>query len=173
MLGERKRWVVVGAFLGQALLVVAVALLQSFPKTRFDRFGPAERQHTGEYLLRRDVFTFGRQGYTPTWVDLLPIGLLSFQSAGGFVASRVFKFTFLQTTAVTALPADVLLEAHTLRRGILGNGDLNRRVLGFVAFVGGAALGGGLFSWSVGAVLWVAAAGKLVLVGVLFLWRAE
>lgn len=107
--------------------------------------------------------------------NLLPITLLSFQSAGKVVASRVLQHTQLPTIVISVLYTDLVSDPSFFSGGLLGNGPRNRRLGGVIFYFAGAVLGGVFASSRFGflGALWVAAIVKGVIVLAWVGWSEE
>lgn len=75
------------------------------------------------------------------WRQLLPIALLSFQSAGQIVGSRVLGFAEVPTVVLTSMLHDISTDPALLGP-LRQNLKRNRRVLAFVGILAGAVAGG-------------------------------
>ena len=157
-LGPLKRWVVMSSFLIQTIFMIVTASLIStgvVPKTK---------QET--VLVGRGSFDY---------VELCPIALLAFQSAGQVVASRVLKYNSMPTVVLTSLYCDLMSDPNLLTAGLFEDPDRNRRAGGAVMLFVGATIGGALMKTSVGYVgaLWLATGIKGSLVLAWLVWRQK
>ena len=162
----RTRWVLLSSFLLQTLLVAVAASLVTAGVVS-DRTKSFEAK---EAESRRRVST------APfPYLDLLPIGLLAFQSAGQVVASRVLRYNALPTVVLTSLYCDLMSDAHLLTAGLFEDPQRNRRACAAVALFLGAVMGGFLSKSWVGyaGALWIAAAIKATMVLAWLLWKAK
>ena len=75
------------------------------------------------------------------WRQLLPIALLSFQSAGQIVGSRVLGFAEVPTVVLTSLLHDITTDPALLGP-LRQNIKRNRRVVAFFGILAGAIVGG-------------------------------
>ena len=75
------------------------------------------------------------------WRSELPIALLSFQSAGQIVGSRVLNLAEIPTVVVTSMLHDVATDPKLLA-SMRTNIKRNRRVLAFLGVLVGAVVGG-------------------------------
>lgn len=75
------------------------------------------------------------------WKELVPITLLSFQSAGQIVGSRALGLAEIPTVVLTSMLHDISSDPALLGP-LRGNVKRNRRVLAFVAILVGAVAGG-------------------------------
>ena len=102
------------------------------------------------------------------WRQLLPIALLSFQSAGQIVASRALGHDTIPTVVLTSMLHDIATDPRLLTNWY-GNEKRNRMIGAFVAVVLGA-VGGGFLSVSTGRMqttLWVVGGLKM---GIAMAW---
>lgn len=108
-------------------------------------------------------------------MDLVPIGLLSFQSAGKVIASRIFKRNGLPTTVLTTLYSDLMSDPKTFTAGLFDNQQRNGRLAGLAFYFGGAVAGGAFAKsvWGFSGLLWTVAGVKTIIVIAWLLWRAE
>ncbi|KAL8867554.1 MAG: hypothetical protein Q9198_008473, partial [Flavoplaca austrocitrina] len=73
------------------------------------------------------------------WYAIIPIALLSFQSAGQIVGSRALNLSEIPTVVLTSMLHDIFTDRNLLARD---NVKRNRRVLAFFAILIGAICGG-------------------------------
>ena len=109
-----------------------------------------------------------------TWRQLLPIGLLSFQSAGQIVGSRSLGMAEIPTVVVTSMLHDISTDPALLGP-LRQNIKRNRRVLAFVGILVGA-VAGGFISENTRRMqipLWIAGAIKLVVTSAWVVWPAK
>jgi hypothetical protein len=108
-------------------------------------------------------------------MDLVSIGLLSFQAAGKVVASRVLGFNALPSVVLTTLYNDLASDPALFTAGLMGNVQRNRRFGGLVFYIFGALIGGVFARSSVGfaGALWFTAGIKVVIVIAWLFWREE
>ena len=105
------------------------------------------------------------------WKQILPIALLSFQSAGQIVGSRALGLVEIPTVVLTSMLHDISADPALfgpLRKNI----KRNRRVLAFVGILVGA-VAGGFISESTERMqvpLWIAGGIKLCVVGAWIFW---
>lgn len=103
----------------------------------------------------RDPEIAGNRGYFD-WVELCPIALLAFQSAGQIVASRVLKYNSMPTLVLTSLYCDLFSDPNLLTAGLFEDPDRNRRAASATTLFVGAVVGGALsksswgFRWPCG-----------------------
>jgi uncharacterized membrane protein YoaK (UPF0700 family) len=108
------------------------------------------------------------------WWTILPIALLSFQSAGQMVASRGLGLSEVPTVVVTSMVHDIMTDRGLLQRPSK-NIKRNRRVAAFFLLLSGAIAGGFIAEGTkrMQIPLWVAAGMKGALVIAWFLWPRE
>jgi hypothetical protein len=108
-------------------------------------------------------------------MDLVSIGLLSFQAAGKVVASRVLGFNALPSVVLTTLYNDLASDPALFTAGLMGNVQRNRRFGGLVFYVSGALIGGVFARSSLGfaGALWFTAGIKVMIVIGWLSWREE
>jgi len=109
------------------------------------------------------------------WVELCPIALLAFQSAGQIVASRILKYNALPTVVLTSLFCDLMSDPDLLTAGLLEDPDRNRRAAGAVMLFVGATIGGAVMKSSIGyaGALWIATGVKGCMVLAWLVWRQK
>lgn len=169
--GARKRWVLAASFVFQTLVTVAAAMLVSHSRTSESPAKPGEPSSSASassLLGVPDDIGF------PT-LDLVPIGLFSFQAAGKVVASRVLGLNALPAVVLTTLYNDLASDPALFTAGLGGNVQRNRRVGGLVSYVFGSLIGGAFARSSVGfaGALWFTVGLKACIVGAWLLWREE
>lgn len=130
--------------------------------------GIASKSHDGVPRATGDRGTF-------KWIELCPIALLAFQSAGQIVASRVLKYNAMPTLVLTSLYCDLMSDPNLLTAGIMEDPDRNRRAISAVALFVGATVGGALSKSSVGyaGALWIATGVKGSMVLAWLLWKRK
>ncbi|KAI9043452.1 YoaK family protein [Aspergillus affinis] len=143
--GALRRGTLFLSFLAQAILIViAVALIEAdlIPHTSDDM-----------------TLTGG-----PLFLELIPIALLAFQSAGSITSSRSLGYNEIPTVVLTSVYFDVASDPK-LAQVPTSNPKRNRRVGGVVALLVGAIVGGWLSKSSGGmqSALWMAAGFKFVI----------
>ena len=107
-------------------------------------------------------------------IVLLPLSMLSFQSAGQIAMSRVLEFNDVPTVVLTSTYCDLMLDPQLLTTGLLANSKRNRRAFSIVALVVGAMCGGVLTqSGDIAVVLWIAGGLKVGFTVVWMFWKAE
>ena len=105
------------------------------------------------------------------WRQLLPIALLSFQSAGQIVGSRTLGIAEIPTVVLTSMLHDIASDPHLLGP-LKKNVKRNRRILAFFWILIGAIIGG-FVSERTGGVyypLWIAGGIKLCITGAWVFW---
>lgn len=107
-------------------------------------------------------------------IVLLPLSLLSFQSAGQIVASRMLAYNELPTVVLTSTYCDLMLDPALFTASLTQNSKRNRRFISAVALLAGAMLGGFLTkNGDIADPLWIAGTIKVVLAVVWLFWSAE
>ncbi len=162
--GERKRWVLATSFLVQgALILVSAELVSGGHSSGSPGSG-------GRLLL---LGLPADPGFP--WADLLPIGLLSFQSAGKVITSRMLEYNGMPCVVLTTLFSDLISDPGLFTAGLTSNAPRNRRAGGAIFYFGGAVVGGACashpFGFSGG--LYVAGGIHILLAVTWLLWRAE
>ncbi|KKK15605.1 hypothetical protein ARAM_004411 [Aspergillus rambellii] len=153
--GNRRRATLVGSFLAQAVLVIiAVALIEGnlIPHSATD-----------------SRLTGGR-----LFLELIPIALLAFQSAGSITSSRALGYNEIPTVVLTSVYFDIASDPQLAQRPT-ANAKRNRRLGGVVMLAVGAIVGGWLSRSRGGmpSALWMSAGIKFG-IGIGWLWwRAE
>ncbi len=103
------------------------------------------------------------------WKQEIPIALLSFQSAGQMVGSRILSISEIPTLVVTSVLCDFASDPELTGKK---NAKRNRRALGFFGILVGA-VAGGWVSRAVGeihSVLWLAGGIKILITVSWMLW---
>ncbi|KAJ5671494.1 hypothetical protein N7507_000621 [Penicillium longicatenatum] len=110
----------------------------------------------------------------PLFLELIPIGLLAFQSAGGMTCSRALGYNEIPTVVLTSVYFDIASDAKILQKPT-DNVKRNRRIGGVVFLLIGAIVGGWLSRSSGGmeSALWMAAGLKLVAAFGWLFWKAK
>ena len=107
-------------------------------------------------------------------IVLLPLSLLSFQSAGQIVMSRMLAYNELPTVVLTSTYCDLMFDPGLFTIPISQNSKRNRRFISALALLAGAMLGGVLTKGGdIADPLWIAGAIKVALALVWLCWRAE
>ncbi|KAM0716556.1 hypothetical protein Q7P37_008001 [Cladosporium fusiforme] len=166
--GERRRWVLAASFAFQMLVTATAATLVTHGRTSESPAKPGEPS------------TLGLGGGVPEYIgfptmDLVAIGLLSFQAAGKVVASRVLGLNPLPTVVLTTLYNDLASDPALFTAGLAGNVQRNRRFGGLVLYILGSLVGGAFARSSVGfaGALWFTVGLKILIVGAWLSWREE
>lgn len=99
------------------------------------------------------------------WTQLIPIALLSFQSAGQIVTSRALNVNEIPTVVITSLLCDLFSDPGLFTLPIVTNRKRNNRAMAFTLTLGGAVVGGWVskLTHQVGAMLWVAGGTKMLI----------
>lgn len=153
--GAIRRGTLFVSFMVQTILIViAVALIQAdlIPHTSAD----AGLDHG------------------PLFLELIPIGLLAFQSAGGMMCSRSLGFNEIPTVVLTSVYFDIASDPKITDKPTT-NVKRNRRVGSVVFLLIGAIVGGWLSKSSGGmmSALWMAAGLKLVAALGWLVWKGK
>lgn len=153
LFGPLKRWVLISSFMLQTLLIAITAILATTKAVKGDRI---------------DASKF-------PWVDLCPIALLAFQSAGQVVASRMLRYNAMPTVVLTSLYCDLMSDPHLLTAGLFEDADRNRRAASAVMLFAGATSGGALSKTWIGfaGVMWIATGLKAIMVLAWILWKQK
>ena len=107
-------------------------------------------------------------------IVLLPLSLLSFQSAGQIVMSRMLAYNELPTVVLTSTYCDLMFDPTLFTASLPENSKRNRRFVSAVALLAGAVLGGFLTKGGdIADPLWIAGGIKIVLAVAWLFWRAE
>jgi hypothetical protein len=160
-LGALKRWVIMSSFAIQTILmVITSALVSSGIATKGPQ--PSSPRIPGD----RAQFE---------WVELCPIALLAFQSAGQIVASRVLKYNSMPTLVLTSLYCDFMSDPNLLTAGLFEDPDRIRRAASAITLFVGALVGGALSKASGGypTALWIATGLKGAMVIAWLLWKRK
>jgi hypothetical protein len=158
-LGPLKRWVVLSSFFIQTIFMIVTASLVSTGVV------PTPDQNLGSKASRGSF----------DLVELCPITLLAFQSAGQIVASRVLKYNSMPTLVVTSLYCNLMSDPNLLTAGVFEDPDRNRGAIGVVMLFVGATVGGALMKTPGGypRALWLATGVKGFLVMAWLVWRPK
>jgi hypothetical protein len=107
-------------------------------------------------------------------IVLFPLALLSFQSAGQIVASRMLGFNEIPTVVLTSTYTDLFMDPKLLTAPLTQNSKRNRRAISAIALLLGATLGGFLTeNGSIVDPLWITGVLKILLAGVWSAWRGK
>ncbi|KAK9784316.1 hypothetical protein SCARD494_13012 [Seiridium cardinale] len=171
---ESTRWIKSGT----SLISFCVG---SFVFSRFHRyFMPSRRWVLCASFILQMVFIIAAAGILTwgpksddelAWVVLVPIALVAFQSCGQAVVSRALKYNALTSVVLTSIYCDLFSDAELFAAN---NAERNRRVGAPALLLIGGIVGGLLVRSELGAagILWIAAALKLVVTAIWFLWPA-
>ncbi|KAI9728085.1 MAG: hypothetical protein M1834_007801 [Cirrosporium novae-zelandiae] len=176
----------------KALISIFCFLLGSFFFSRCSRyFGPLRRATLVSSFVLQSIITFvcaalEETGVVPSatdgnganapihWIQLLPIGLLAFQSSGQVVTSRLLAFNDIPTVVLTTLYCDLVSDARLFASNWKTSGLRNRRVAAVVALFAGAVVGGWMSKTAgMGGALWLAAVIKFSIAVVWGFWAGE
>ncbi|KAJ5101894.1 Protein of unknown function DUF1275 [Penicillium alfredii] len=152
--GALRRCTLFLSFLAQTILIIiAVALIEAdlIPHT------PADMSLSGG----------------PLFLELIPIALVAFQSAGGMTCSRSLGYNEIPTVVLTSVYFDIASDPKLLQKPT-ANVKRNRRVGSVVSLLIGAIVGGWLSRSSGGmqSALWMAAGMKFVAAFGWLFWKA-
>ena len=163
LLSPRKRWVLIASFGLQCAMIITAAALVTTGVVSSKRQSLAEKDRQQNSKID-STFPF---------LDLLPIGLLAFQSAGQVVASRVLKYTAMPTVVLTTLYTDLMMDTHLLTAGLFEDPQRNRRAASAIMLFVGAVIGGVIAkSWlGFAGALWIGAFLKALMVLAWLLWK--
>ncbi|OJJ61862.1 hypothetical protein ASPSYDRAFT_144939 [Aspergillus sydowii CBS 593.65] len=155
-IGPKKRVTLFTSFLFQGILVIiAVALIEGdlIPHTQAE----AESLTGGKLFL-----------------ELIPIALLAFQSAGSMTAARGLGFNEIPTVVLTSVYFDVASDPKIVQ-DVRGNVKRNRRVGSVVSLLIGAIVGGWLSRSRGGmeSALWLSAGLKVIISFGWLVWFSE
>lgn len=109
----------------------------------------------------------------PLFLELIPIGLLAFQSAGAMACSRSLGYNEIPTVVLTSVYFDIASDPKITHKPTT-NVKRNRRIGGVVFLLVGAIVGGWLSRSSGGmqSALWMAAGLKFVAAFGWLFWKA-
>jgi hypothetical protein len=107
------------------------------------------------------------------WKQLVPIALLSFQSAGQIVTSRNLDVGEIPTVVITSLLADLFSDSDLFALPLESKPKRNKRAIAFILTALGAIVGGlvSKATGSVQAMLWTAGGSKMLITLAWMLWR--
>lgn len=145
----RQRWVLCASFIAQFICVTIAALIVTI-------FRPA-----------RD---------TPlSWLVLVPLALVAFQSSGQAVTSRVLSYNGLTSVVLTSIYCDLFSHPDFLSKKLIGHAEQLRRAGAVVCLLFGVVLGGLWAHSSVGMMgaLWTAAVLKALMIIAWLGWKAK
>lgn len=109
----------------------------------------------------------------PLFLELIPIGLLAFQSAGAMTCSRSLGYNEIPTVVLTSVYFDIATDPKITDKPT-SNVKRNRRIGGVVFLLVGAIVGGWLSRSSGGmqSALWIAAGFKFAVAFGWLFWKA-
>ncbi|KAJ5688951.1 hypothetical protein N7462_003343 [Penicillium macrosclerotiorum] len=153
-IGALRRGTLFMSFLVQSILIIiAAALIQAdlIPHTS------ADASLAGGRLF----------------LELIPVALLAFQSAGGMACSRALGYNEIPTVVLTSVYFDIASDVKITQK-LTTNAKRNRRIGGVVSLLIGAIVGGWLSRSSGGmtSALWMAAGFKLIAAFGWLFWKA-
>ncbi|KAJ5091056.1 hypothetical protein NUU61_005926 [Penicillium alfredii] len=145
----RQRWVLCASFLVQMTCVGAAAIIVSV------------------YRPARDA--------PLSWLVLVPLALVAFQSSGQAVTSRVLNYNGLTSVVLTSLYCDLFSHPDLLSPRVVGHAEEMRRVGAVLCLLLGTVLGGLWAHSSVGLMgaLWTATVLKGVIVVAWLVWKGK
>ena len=163
LLSPRKRWVLITSFGIQCSMIITTASIVTTGVVSNTRQG----------LPTKDREQNSKINSSFPFLDLLPIGLLAFQSAGQVVASRVLKYNAMPTVVLTTLYTDLMMDSHLLTAGLFEEPQRNRRAASAIMLFVGAVIGGVIAkSWlGFAGALWIGAFMKGLMVFAWFFWK--
>ncbi|CAG8199351.1 unnamed protein product [Penicillium nalgiovense] len=146
---SRRRWVLCASFLAQTLCVSLAALIVTI--YRPTRGGPL------------------------SWLVLVPVALIAFQSSGQAVTSRVLNFGGLTSVVLTSVYCDLFSHRDFLSTKVVGNVEEMRRIGAVLCLLFGVVLGGLWAHSAVGMMgaLWTAAILKSLIVVGWLAWKGK
>ncbi|KAK3066094.1 hypothetical protein LTR53_017689 [Teratosphaeriaceae sp. CCFEE 6253] len=149
ILGSRKRWVMIAAYLLQIVMMIAAASMVTL--------GPVT----------------GPSGHVSIWIGI-PIALIAFQAAGQAVTSRVLGYSGLTGVVLTSIYCDLWSDPK-LFAPLRENVERNRRVTAAVCVALGALFGGywARSEFGLAGALWNAVVFKAFVIVAWFFWKAE
>lgn len=108
------------------------------------------------------------------WKSEIPIAMLSFQSAGQMVGSRILNISEIPTVVVTSVLCDFASDP-LIASPIQANAKRNRRALAFLGILCGAVVGGWITkaTGEIQTVLWIAGGIKLLVAITWTLWPVD
>lgn len=145
----RQRWILCASFVAQFICVTMAAIIVTI-------FRPA-----------RDA--------PLSWVVLVPLALVAFQSSGQAVTSRVLNHNGLTSVVLTSIYCDLFSHPDLLSKKVIGNVEEMRRAGAVVCLLFGVVLGGLWAHSSVGMMgaLWTAAVLKGLIIIAWLSWRTK
>ncbi|KAJ5217952.1 uncharacterized protein N7498_000051 [Penicillium cinerascens] len=145
----RQRWVLCASFIVQLICIIGAALIVTI------------------YRPVRDA--------PLSWLVLVPLALVAFQSSGQAVTSRVLNYNGLTSVVLTSIYCDLFSHSDFLSPKVIAHVEELRRAGAVVCLLFGTILGGLWAHSSVGMMgaLWTAAALKGMIVLAWFGWKAK
>lgn len=145
----RQRWVLCASFLVQLACITAAAIIVT-----------VYRPFLEERL---------------SWLVLVPLALVAFQSSGQAVTSRVLKHNGLTSVVLTSVYCDLFSHPDLMSLKVVGQVEEMRRVGAVVCLLFGTVLGGLWAHSSIGLMgaLWTAALLKAAIVLAWLVWKTD
>lgn len=145
----RQRWVLCASFIAQLVCVTIAAIIVTI-------FRPA-----------RDA--------PLSWVVLVPLALVAFQSSGQAVTSRVLNYSGLTSVVLTSIYCDFFSHPDFLSKKLIGNAEEMRRATAVLCLLFGVVLGGLWAHSSVGMMgaLWTASVLKCLIIIAWLGWKKK
>jgi uncharacterized membrane protein YoaK (UPF0700 family) len=145
----RQRWVLCASFLAQMLCVTLAAIIVT-------------------------VYRPSREAPL-SWLVLVPLALVAFQSSGQAVTSRVLQFSGLTSVVLTSIYCDLFSHPDLLSPKVIGHVEEMRRLGAVLCLLFGVILGGLWAHSSVGLMgaLWTAAILKGFIVIAWLAWKGK
>lgn len=145
----RLRWVITVSFIIQMLCITAAATIVTV------------------YRPERDA--------PLSWLILVPVALVAFQSSGQAVASRVLKYNGLTSVVLTSIYCDLFSHEDLLSFRVFRNAEEMRRLGAVICLLVGVVWGGLWAHSSIGMMgaLWMATALKGLIVVAWLFWKGK
>lgn len=145
----RERWVLCASFFAQLICIVVAATIVTI--CRPSRDAPL------------------------SWVNLVPLALVAFQSSGQAVTSRVLRCNGLTSVVLTSVYCDLFSHPDLLSTKVFGHAEEARRVGAVICLLVGVVLGGLWAHSSVGLMgaLWMAGVLKGVIILAWLVWKKK
>lgn len=106
------------------------------------------------------------------WLQLFPLGLVSFQAAGQIVTARLLAFNEIPTVVITSLFCDLMSDAQLFTAA--KNDKRNRRLSAALALFLGAIIGGWMLKRvGMASAIWLGASVKIVACLGWTLWKGK
>lgn len=143
----RQRWVLCASFLAQLACMTGAAVIVTVNRPSRDQ--------------------------PLSWLVLVPVALVAFQSSGQAVTSRVLRQNGLTSVVLTSLYCDLFSHPDFLSRKVFGNAEEMQRAAAVVCLLLGTVLGGLWAHSSTGfmGALWTAAVLKGVIILAWLVWK--